>query len=86
MSVGAGRICYLNGDYLPLGEARVSVLDRGFIFGDAVYEVLVALNFFNKATVAVVSSSGCVVVSRFFTTGSTAAHFREASSGSTASR
>ncbi|MBK8960175.1 MAG: aminotransferase class IV [Proteobacteria bacterium] len=42
MSVGAGRICYLNGDYLPLGEARVSVLDRGFIFGDAVYEVIIA--------------------------------------------
>jgi D-alanine transaminase len=42
MSVGAGRICYLNGEYLPLAEARVSVLDRGFIFGDAVYEVIVA--------------------------------------------
>jgi D-alanine transaminase len=33
-------ICYLNGDYLPLTEARVSPLDRGFLFGDAVYEVL----------------------------------------------
>ena len=31
---------YLNGDYLPLKEARVSVLDRGFTFGDGVYEVL----------------------------------------------
>ncbi len=31
---------YLNGQYLPLAEARISVLDRGFIFGDAVYEVL----------------------------------------------
>lgn len=37
-----GRVCYLNGQYLPLAEARVSVLDRGFIFGDAVYEVLPA--------------------------------------------
>lgn len=42
MSVGAGRSCYLNGDFLPLNEARVSVLDRGFIFGDAVYEVIIA--------------------------------------------
>jgi D-alanine transaminase len=33
-------ICYLNGDYLPLTEARVSVLDRGFIFGDGIYEVI----------------------------------------------
>lgn len=33
-------ICYLNGDYLPLAEARVSVLDRGFIFGDGIYEVI----------------------------------------------
>jgi len=33
-------ICYLNGDYLPLAEARVSPLDRAFLFGDAVYEVL----------------------------------------------
>jgi D-alanine transaminase len=33
-------ICYLNGDYLPLSEARVSPLDRAFLFGDAVYEVV----------------------------------------------
>jgi D-alanine transaminase len=32
--------CYLNGVYTPLNEAKVSVLDRGFIFGDGVYEVL----------------------------------------------
>lgn len=32
--------CYLNGEYLPLAEAKVSVLDRGFIFGDGVYEVI----------------------------------------------
>ena len=31
---------YLNGQYLPIEEARVSVLDRGFIFGDGVYEVI----------------------------------------------
>jgi len=33
-------IAYLNGDYLPLTEAKISVLDRGFTFGDGVYEVL----------------------------------------------
>jgi D-alanine transaminase len=33
-------ICYLNGHYQPLAEARVSPLDRAFLFGDAVYEVL----------------------------------------------
>jgi D-alanine transaminase len=33
-------VCYLNGSYLPLTEARVSPLDRAFLFGDAVYEVL----------------------------------------------
>ena len=34
------RTVYLNGDYLPADEARVSVFDRGFIFGDGVYEVV----------------------------------------------
>jgi D-alanine transaminase len=33
-------ICYLNGEYLPLQEARLSPLDRGFLFADSVYEVL----------------------------------------------
>jgi D-alanine transaminase len=33
---------YLNGEYLPLFEAKVSVLDRGFLFGDGVYEVIPA--------------------------------------------
>src|SRR5690606_41951122 len=31
---------YLNGDFVPLEEARIPVLDRGFIFGDGVYEVV----------------------------------------------
>jgi len=34
------HLCYLNGEYLPLAAARVSPLDRGFLFGDAVYEVV----------------------------------------------
>jgi len=33
---------YLNGAYLPIEEAKISVLDRGFIFGDGVYEVIPA--------------------------------------------
>jgi D-alanine transaminase len=33
-------LCYLNGAFLPLAEARVSPLDRAFLFGDAVYEVI----------------------------------------------
>jgi D-alanine transaminase len=32
--------CYLNGDFTPLNEAKISVLDRGFIFGDGIYEVV----------------------------------------------
>jgi len=32
--------CYLNGKYLPVSQAQVSVLDRGFIFGDGIYEVV----------------------------------------------
>ncbi len=35
-------LCYLNGEYGPLREAKVSVLDRGFIFGDGIYEVVPA--------------------------------------------
>ena len=31
---------YLNGRFLPLAEAQVSVMDRGFLFGDGVYEVI----------------------------------------------
>lgn len=34
------QIVYLNGRYLPIQEAKISVLDRGFLFADAVYEVI----------------------------------------------
>jgi len=34
------RVIYLNGEYLPASAARVSVMDRGFLFGDGVYEVI----------------------------------------------
>ncbi|MDR0716720.1 MAG: D-amino acid aminotransferase [Azoarcus sp.] len=33
-------LCYLDGNFLPLEEARVSPLDRGFLFGDGAYEVI----------------------------------------------
>ncbi len=32
--------CYLNGEYLPIEAARISPLDRGFLFGDGAYEVM----------------------------------------------
>ena len=35
---------YLNGKFVPLSEAHVPVLDRGFIFGDGIYEVVPAYN------------------------------------------
>ena len=31
---------YLNGEFMPIEQARIPVLDRGFIFGDGVYEVI----------------------------------------------
>ncbi|MGY4827422.1 D-amino acid aminotransferase [Sphaerotilaceae bacterium SBD11-9] len=35
-------LCYLNGEYLALRDAKVSVLDRGFMFGDGIYEAFPA--------------------------------------------
>ncbi|WP_280640418.1 aminotransferase class IV [Cupriavidus pinatubonensis] len=37
-------LVYLNGDLTPLSEARIPVLDRGFIFGDGIYEVIPIYN------------------------------------------
>ena len=34
------NIAFLNGTYLPLEEAKISPLDRGFLFGDGIYEVV----------------------------------------------
>ncbi|MFT4614479.1 MAG: D-alanine transaminase [Bacteroidia bacterium] len=31
---------YLNGDYIPMAEAHISPMDRGFLFGDGIYEVV----------------------------------------------
>jgi D-alanine transaminase len=34
--------CFLNGEFTRLREAKISVMDRGFVFGDGVYEVVPA--------------------------------------------
>ena len=38
------RIVYVNGEYLPEGEAKISIFDRGFLFADGVYEVTSVLD------------------------------------------
>lgn len=40
MSKNTSQIAYLNGDFLPLEKAKISTQDRGFLFGDGVYEVI----------------------------------------------
>lgn len=37
-------LAYLDGIYLPLGEARISPLDRGFLFADGIYEVAAVID------------------------------------------
>ena len=39
----APRIAYVNGRYLPLAEATLPIMDRGFLFGDGIYEVTAVL-------------------------------------------
>jgi D-alanine transaminase len=38
------RIAYVNGDFVPETEAKVSIFDRGFLFADGVYEVTPVVN------------------------------------------
>jgi D-alanine transaminase len=38
--LNADQVVYLNGEFMALEDARISVLDRGFIYGDGVYEVV----------------------------------------------
>ena len=40
MTMLPDTLCHLNGQMLPLCDAKISVLDRGFIFGDGIYEVI----------------------------------------------
>ena len=37
-------IAYVNGSFVPLSEAKVSILDRGFLFADGIYEVAAVLD------------------------------------------
>ncbi|MEM1283928.1 MAG: D-amino-acid transaminase [Pseudomonadota bacterium] len=38
------RIAYVNGEFVPLEEAKISILDRGFLFADGVYEVTAVID------------------------------------------
>jgi D-alanine transaminase len=38
------HIAYVNGSFVPLSEAKVSILDRGFLFADGIYEVAAVLD------------------------------------------
>lgn len=38
------RTVYVNGEYLPENEAKVSIFDRGFLFADSIYEVTTVVN------------------------------------------
>ena len=42
--MGLSEIAYVNGAYVPLNEAKVSILDRGFLFADGIYEVSAVLD------------------------------------------
>ncbi|MGG7519562.1 D-amino-acid transaminase [Allorhizobium undicola] len=44
MSAPSPRIVYINGEFLPENEAKISVFDRGFLFGDGIYEVTSVLD------------------------------------------
>lgn len=39
------KIVFLNGEYMEADEAKVSIFDRGFLFGDGVYEVVPVVNY-----------------------------------------
>ena len=38
------RIVLLNGNYLPIEEAKIPIMDRGFLFGDGIYEMTAVLD------------------------------------------
>ena len=38
------EVVYLNGQYYPKNQASLSILDRGFLFGDGVYELIPVYN------------------------------------------
>lgn len=46
MTSTAEPVVYVNGEFFPRGEAKISVFDQGLIFGDAVFDTLIAANGF----------------------------------------
>lgn len=44
LSSHPGAMVYLNGEFVPANEAKISIFDRGFVFGDGVYEVIPVYN------------------------------------------
>ena len=44
MHAVAQRTVFVNGAYLPLADAKISIMDRGFLFADGVYEVSAVLD------------------------------------------
>ena len=38
------QIAYVNGSFVPIADAKVSILDRGFLFADGIYEVAAVLD------------------------------------------
>ena len=42
--MSASRIVYLNGEFLPFEQAKVPIMDRGFLFADGIYEVSAILD------------------------------------------
>ena len=50
---------YLNGRFIPLEEAMIPVLDRGFIFGDGVYEVIPVYSRSEERRVGKECMEGC---------------------------
>ncbi|WP_158816668.1 D-amino-acid transaminase [Methylocapsa sp. S129] len=44
MPDAADRIVFLNGAYVPLADANISIMDRGFLFADGIYEVSAVLD------------------------------------------
>ena len=44
MASKLGEIVYVNGKYMDKKDAKISIFDRGFIFGDGIYEVVPIIN------------------------------------------
>lgn len=38
------RTVYINGEFVPESEAKISIMDRGYLFADGVYEVSAVIN------------------------------------------